>query len=123
MIDVSYVCEITFEFVVMGKFKLLNFLKVITLFFFFIRVLSVIIVYFANTCLLLYACLRVSVVYSSWLRECSFSLTICRQDLRDLIAVLVCLAKVPFCLGQLDPQMLFQRVYFSAPAHKISTKI
>ena len=120
MIDVSYVCEVTF--VVMGKFKLLNFLKVLSLFF-FIRVLSVIIVYFANTYLLFYACLRVSVVYSSWLRECSFSLTICRQFLRDLIAVLVCLAKVPFCLGQLDPQMLFQRVYFSAPVHKISTKI
>ena len=26
-------------------------------------------------------CPRVSVVYSTWLRECSFSLTICRQDL------------------------------------------
>ena len=46
--------------------------------------------------------LRVSVVYSSWLRECSFSLTICRQDLRDLIAVLICLAKVPFSLDEFD---------------------
>ena len=107
MIDVSYVCEVIF--VVMGKFKLLNFLKVLS-FFFLIRVRSVIMVYFANTCLLFYACLKVSVVRSSWLRECSFSLTICRQDLRDLIAVLVCLAKVPFCLGQLDLQMIFQRV-------------
>ena len=41
-------------------------------------------------------CLRGSVVYSSWLQECSFSLTIYRQDLRDLIAVLICFAKVPF---------------------------
>ena len=24
-----------------------------------------------------------------------------------------------FCLGQLDPQMLFQRVYFGAPAQRI----
>ena len=38
MIDVSYVCEVTF--VVMGKFKLLNFLKVLSLFF-LIRVLLV----------------------------------------------------------------------------------
>ena len=41
-------------------------------------------------------CLRGSVVCSSWLQECSFSLTIYRQDLRDLIAVLICFAKVPF---------------------------
>ena len=34
MIDVSYVCEVTFEFVVMGKCKLLNFLKVISFFFY-----------------------------------------------------------------------------------------
>ena len=68
-------------------------------------------------------CLRVSVVYSSWLRECSFSLTICRQDLRDLIAVLICLAKVPFYLDQFGLQMLFQRDYFGAPAHKISANI
>ena len=72
--------------------------------------------YFANFVVL---CQRVSVVGSSWLRECSFSLTICCQDLRHLIAVLICLAKVPFCLGQLDPQILFQRVNFGAPAHKI----
>ena len=32
MIDVSYVCEVIF--VVMGKFKLLNFLKVLSFFFF-----------------------------------------------------------------------------------------
>ena len=30
---------------------------------------------------------------------------------------------IPESLGQLDPQMLFQRVYFGPPAHKISTKI
>ena len=81
MIDVSYVCKVIF--VVMGT-----------------PVLSFIIVYFANPCSLF--CLRVSVVYRSWLGECSFSLTICRQDLRDLIAVLICLAKVLFCLDQFD---------------------
>ena len=30
---------------------------------------------------------------------------------------------IPESLGQLDPQMLFQRVYFGPPAHKIATKI
>ena len=68
-------------------------------------------------------CLRVSVVDSSCCGSCLFSLTICRGDLRDLIAVLICMAKVPFCLGQLDLQMLFQRVYFGAPAHKMSSNI
>ena len=29
------------------------------------------------------------------------------------------LGQSPFCLGQLDPQMLFQRVYFGAPAQRI----
>ena len=81
-------------FVVMGKFKFSE----SSWFVFLIRVLSVIIAYFANS-IFVVLCLRVSVVCSSWLRECSFSLTICRQGLRDLIAVLICLAKVLFVLA------------------------
>ena len=80
MIDFSYFCEVIF--VVVGECKFSESSQ-----FFFIWVLSFVIVYFADPCLLFYV--KESICRSSsWLRECSFSLTICRQDLRVLIPVL-----------------------------------
>ena len=99
----------------------LNFLKVLNLFFDSDRFVHYC-VFRQSMCVVL--CLRVSVVGSSCCGSCLFSLTICRGYLRDLITVLICFAKFPFCLGQLGKmQMLFQRVYFGAPAHKMSSNV